>query len=204
MCNKPTPKSGFTRTTKFTNLVCGFTLLEILLVVGIIAILAGIVIIAINPSKQLATVRNTQRLSDLKQVYNAMTQYYIDHNVYPASSTFPALTEICNTGSVPATTTSVTGEACGSLANLSTLVPTYLVAIPVDPSATSTLGFLNRLIPTAYAASLGTGYKIIVDANNKVALTAPIAELGINLAIGTTTASGGGINRRAAGGMLSP
>ena len=72
----------------------GFTLLEILLVVGIIAILAGIVIVAINPSRQLATVRNTQRLSDLKQISNAMTQYYIDHNAYPASTTPSTLTEI--------------------------------------------------------------------------------------------------------------
>ena len=32
-----------------------FTLLEILLVVGIISLLAGIVILAINPNKQLAT-----------------------------------------------------------------------------------------------------------------------------------------------------
>ena len=53
-----------------------FTLLEILLVVGIIAILAGIVIIAINPSRQLAQVRNSQRISDIKQINNAMIQYY--------------------------------------------------------------------------------------------------------------------------------
>ena len=91
----------------------GFTLLEILLVVGIIAILAGIVIVAINPSRQLATVRNTQRVSDLKQIYNAMTQYYIDHNAYPASSTPTTLTEICNTGTKSSATTSVDNTPCG-------------------------------------------------------------------------------------------
>ena len=57
----------------------GFTLLEILLVVGIISILAGIVIVAINPSKQLATVRNAERKSDIKQIDSALTQYYIDN-----------------------------------------------------------------------------------------------------------------------------
>ncbi|MFH1188342.1 MAG: LamG-like jellyroll fold domain-containing protein [bacterium] len=58
----------------------GFTLLEILLVVAAIAILAGVVIIAINPAKQLADVRNAQRQTDVKTVLDAVYQYSIDNN----------------------------------------------------------------------------------------------------------------------------
>ena len=161
-----------------------FTLLEILLVVGIIAILAGIVIIAINPGKQLATVRNTQRKNDLKQIYNAMTQFYIDKGQYPDPTNLSDiyLKEICNTGSVSNTATSTTGVACGPLVNLSALVPTYIVAIPVDPSgASSTMAF----IPTAYAKSNGTGYRIMKTTSNQIVDQAPLAELGNQILLGT-------------------
>lgn len=50
----------------------GFTLLEILLVIGIIAVLAAIVIIAINPSKMLARARDTERKVDIAEVNKAL------------------------------------------------------------------------------------------------------------------------------------
>ena len=55
-----------------TNAQRGFTLLEVLLVAAIIAILAGIVIIAINPSKNLQDSRNTQRRSDVTTILNGI------------------------------------------------------------------------------------------------------------------------------------
>jgi prepilin-type N-terminal cleavage/methylation domain-containing protein len=143
----------------------GFTLLEILLVIGIIAILAGIVIIAINPSKQLATVRNTERKSDIKQIESAITQYYIDNSRYPTSLT-GNLTEICDTGSLSTTTGS--SIDCTGLMDLTPLVPTYITAIPKDPSATTT----DR-----------AGYQIVLT-NNKIGLSAP-AELDQTITIGT-------------------
>ena len=163
----------------------GFTLLEILLVIGIIAILAGIVIVAINPSKQLAVVRNTQRKSDLKQLYNAITQYYIDNSAYPSTISTTTLNEVCNTGAVSNTSTSTSGANCATagLANLSVLVPTYLTAIPTDPTGTSSL---LSFIPTAYAATTatGTGYKVGVNTAKQVLISAPLAELGVRVVVG--------------------
>src|SRR4051812_26062035 len=102
----------------------GFTLIEVLLVVAIIAILAGIVIIAINPNKQLADSRNAQRSADVTTILNAAYQYAVDNNSIPSTITTTA-TEVCATGSA----------SCTGLTDLSTLTTSakYLVSMPKDP-----------------------------------------------------------------------
>jgi len=53
----------------------GFTLIEILVVVALIAILAAVTIVAINPAKHFSEARDAQRSSDVTQILNAVTQY---------------------------------------------------------------------------------------------------------------------------------
>ena len=141
----------------------GFTLLEVLLVIAIIGILAAIVIVALNPNKQLGDTRNAQRKSDVNTILNAVYQYDIDNSAMP--STTPLTTKaICRNGG--ACTDTATSTVYVDLYNA--LVPKYVVGIPADPQATS---------------STSTGYTISEDANNRVTVSAPNAENGMTITV---------------------
>jgi prepilin-type N-terminal cleavage/methylation domain-containing protein len=129
----------------------GFTLLEILLVVAALAILAGIVIFAINPGKQIADTRDAQRKVDVNTILNAIYQYSIDNGSIPASIPITTANEVCKTGATD----------CSGLVDLSDLTTNerYLVSIPVDP-----LGGTD---------TDGTGYTVLKTANNRVTVAAP-------------------------------
>lgn len=137
----------------------GFTLLEILLVVAAIAILAGIVILAINPSKQLGDARNIQRRADVNTILNAVYQYTIDNSgTLPATITVTA-TEICKTGGT-----------CTSLIDLSVLTASekYIVSMPEEPQKTN---------------ANGAGYKISKSVNGRITVAAQFPEQGATISV---------------------
>lgn len=146
----------------------GFTLLEVLLVVAIIAILAGIVIIAINPSKNLQDTRNAQRQQDVGTILDAVYQYALDNSGSLPSGIGTSAAEMCKTGTLAATCTSA------SLVDLSTLTSTgkYIASLPVDPSC-----------PTGCNAN-GVGYTILKSATTgRVTIAAPGAEGGKTISV---------------------
>jgi prepilin-type N-terminal cleavage/methylation domain-containing protein len=142
----------------------GFTLLELLLVIGMVAILSGIVILALNPGRSLAKTRDLQRTVGISEINKALAQYYIDHGSYPPTLAHN-IKSICKTGS-SATSTDL---GCGTdEVDLSMLVPTYLPAIPVDPT--------------------GAGYQAGISSSRHIMLVANLTEVSpIAIAIGTTT-----------------
>jgi prepilin-type N-terminal cleavage/methylation domain-containing protein len=138
---------------KLKNRQQGFTLIEVLLVVAIIAILAGIVILAINPNKQLGDTRNSQRQADINTILNATYQYSIDNQGQLPSGITTTPTDICASGA----------SSCSGLVDLSVLTTNgkYVVAIPHDPKT----GTTND-----------SHYQISIDSNNRVTVSAPDAE----------------------------
>lgn len=66
----------------------GFTLVELLVVVAIIAILVTIVIIAINPRTVIQQTNDTKKRSEMNQIKTALQLYFNDNNSYPAAPSF--------------------------------------------------------------------------------------------------------------------
>jgi general secretion pathway protein G len=64
----------------------GFTLIEILIVVAIIAILASVVLVGLGPTQQQG--RDARRLSDLRETQTALELYYNQNGDYPAASSW--------------------------------------------------------------------------------------------------------------------
>ncbi|PCI19710.1 hypothetical protein COB64_03290 [Candidatus Wolfebacteria bacterium] len=153
----------FNRKKFNVNLRKGFTLIEILLVIGIIAILASIVIVAINPAQQFAQARNAQRHSNINTILNAVHQYSIDNTgTLPAAIT-TSTTEICATGA----------PSCTGLINLADLTNNelYVVSLPKDPQC-STVCVIN-----------GIAYTIKKSLNGRITVAAPDAELNETISV---------------------
>jgi len=64
----------------------GFTLLELLIVIGILSILSTTVVLVINPAQLLKKARDSQRISDLNTLKTAIA-YYITETSSPSIGT---------------------------------------------------------------------------------------------------------------------
>lgn len=130
----------------------GFTLIEILVVIGIIAILAAVVLIAINPARQFAQARNSQRVSNLNAILNAIGQFTADNKGKALdATTCPGITTAIGTPPfvAPAASTTI-GVGTGKTDLASCLVPTYIPgSIPFDP--------IGSAVDTKYTISVSGG-----------------------------------------------
>lgn len=134
----------------------GFTLLEILIVIGIIAILATVVLIALNPARQFAQARNSQRVSNVNTILNAIGQYVAD-----------------NKGELPATFTTSAQDFSDISGLCANLIPTYIPSLPTDPKST----FDGASIDCTTMGTTDIEYDISEDADGRITVSAPLTEI---------------------------
>ncbi len=127
----------------------GFTLLEILLVIAAIGILAVIVLVAINPTRQINQARQAAINSDKNTIEKALQQRLIDTGQYPVGLD-GVQRRICST--------TITTDCV----DLSGLIPDYVAAIPSSTTYTVARGNDGRVYvnttETAANLSCPTGY----------------------------------------------
>jgi prepilin-type N-terminal cleavage/methylation domain-containing protein len=114
----------------------GFTLIEILIVIAIIAILASIVLVGLGPTQRAG--RDARRVSDLRQVQNGLELYYNKCGYYPGAAA------PCTSYSANNTWSGMTGALTGSSIGINTM--------PQDPTVGHTYYYA--------ASSAGNSYMV--------------------------------------------
>ncbi len=107
----------------------GFTLIELLVVIAIIALLASIVLLALNSAR--AKSRDAKRVADIRQMSTALELFYNDYGGYPLAS-----------GGAP-----------------TNMTPNYLGSLPIAPTpndSTACTGYTYAQTGTGYSSQYNT------------------------------------------------
>ncbi len=154
----------------------GFSMMEIMLVVVLLTVLVTGIIVAINPGDQFARGRNTERIADLRDFHDAISQ----------KVTSEGLEWHCESGDIPSELNEGVpvpveiGNGPGQYDLCQCLTPEYMYTFPVDPLE----GAIDN--PNTCEGSYSSGYEIWRNPeNNRTVIRAPHAErgetIGINL-----------------------
>lgn len=148
------PREARAKNNRLNVYKSGFTLLEVLMVIGILAILATIVLVAINPARQFKIARDSQRAANVTAILNAVGQNMADH-----SGAFVCEGQITE---MPSSETNMASSDGFDVARC--IVPDYISALPYDPIKDTA----HYTDDTDY----DTGYLVLADADGRVTVSA--------------------------------
>jgi prepilin-type N-terminal cleavage/methylation domain-containing protein len=133
----------------------GFTLVELIIVIAIIAILAAAIFVAVDPARRLHEARNARRSTDMSSILDALKTYQVDND----GDQLPTVAELeqnlyyqigtnrtgCNRPCAEFTTETV----CVDLSSINT---GFISRIPFDPKSGDDTKTSYALQKDAYGA----------------------------------------------------
>lgn len=159
------------KTAQFKNQK-GFTLIELLVVISIIAVLAVVVFVALNPAKRIIEAKNARRQTDVDSILTAIHESIVD-NKGTLPTNLPAAGQERMLGSGTAVDCAVAvgtngctvpaDTACADLMTGGQNLTTYLQSMPIDPTAGTTW----TAVRTGYSVAQATGGIITIRACGK-------------------------------------
>lgn len=128
----------------------GFTIIELITAIGVLALLSSVVMAVINPLEQFRKTQDTRRKSDLAQVQRILEIYYNDFGRYPArTTTGTSLNRICK------------DLMCAEYVNWGQSWSPYMDVLPLEPNGSKNYAYWTDSTGQQYAiyASLDRGGK---------------------------------------------
>jgi prepilin-type N-terminal cleavage/methylation domain-containing protein len=152
----------------------GFSLIELLIVIGIIGVLAAFTLISSGRSKVQS--RDARRLEDIHEIYNALQLYYTNAQEYPPDCSEAGYVGGCDMPDQPYVGVQADSSFDGLFVQF--LSPTYLGDVPSDPLNDSEHNYFYATV-TEYPQGSGDYYHFMIgvrledESNNKGGLTPP-------------------------------
>ena len=130
----------------------GFTLIELLVVISIIGLLASVVLVAVNSSRQKA--RDAKRVGDMNQIAKAMELFFNSNFSYPTTPTGVAA------GAYGVLTSPTGGAVCanGTAGCINYLIPNYVLMLPFAPTPSDNAAG-TAVCAGAYGGGIGNDYQ---------------------------------------------
>lgn len=140
----------------------GFTLIELLIVIAIIAIIAGMVFVALDPLKRFKDARDSRRWGDVTGILSALKINQVDlkGSYTPSVEALPAnMAYVIGTGVVGCNVCGATPTQVGCVDLTGLVTGGYLASVPKDPKD-------GTAVKTNYYLKKNTNGTLIIGACN--------------------------------------